>query len=195
MGIVRGILDRIILIAAIVLAACVPGFIAQYRQRLGGRLDQVHADLAPFQAIADRNFGGSLARLIEHHVASPDSTFHQEGVAIQAMVDAAARLQGALQALNTDLLHQCLYLARHADYDLARSTWSVYQPGFTLTLQGVVFAVVMGLVVWLLFLGIWYATAALIGAGRHRPRNPDGPHRPERRRAPEQQTRRDPFLE
>jgi Protein of unknown function (DUF2937) len=194
MGILRGILDRIILLAAIMLAACIPSFIAQYRQRLGGRLDQVHADLAPFKAIADRNFGGSLSKLIEHHIASPDSTFHQEGVAIQSMVDAAARLQDALQALNTDLLHQCLYLASHSDYDLARSTWSVYQPGFMLTLQGVVFAVVLGLIVWLLFLGIWHGTAALIGAGSRRPRYPDKPRRPEKR-GPEQQRRRDPFLE
>lgn len=194
MGIIRGILDRIILLAAIMLAACIPSFIAQYRQRLGGRLDQVHADLAPFQAIADRNFGGSMQKLIEHHIASPDSTFHQEGVAIQSMVDAAARLQDAMQALNTDLIHQCLYLASHSDHDLARSTWSIYQPGFTLTLQGAVFAVVLGLIVWLLFLGIWHGTAALIGSGSRRPRYPDPPRRPEKRGS-EPHRRRDPFLE
>jgi hypothetical protein len=194
MGIIRGILDRIILLAAIMLAACIPSYIVQYRQRLGGRLDQVHADLAPFQAIADRNFGGSLPKLIEHHIASPDSTFHQEGVAIQSMVDAAARLQDALQALNTDLVHQCLYLASHADSDLARSTWNVYQPGFTLTLQGAVFAAVLGLIVWLLFLGIWHGTAALVRSGGRTPRYPDKPQRPEKRREPAPR-RRDPFLE
>jgi hypothetical protein len=194
MRIIRGILDRIILLVAIMLAACIPSYIVQYRQRLGGRLDQVHADLAPFQAIADRNFGGSLQKLIEHHIASPDSTFHQEGVAIQSMVDAAARLQDALQALNTDLVHQCLYLASHSDYELARSTWNIYQPGFTLTLQGAVFAVVLGLIVWLLFLGIWHGIAALLGMSSRRPRYPDKPHRPEKR-GPEQHRRRDPFLE
>jgi hypothetical protein len=194
MGIIRGILDRIILLAAILLAACIPSYIVQYRQRLGGRLDQVHADLAPFQAIADRNFGGSLPKLIEHHIASPDSTFHQEGVAIQSMVDAVARLQDALQALNTDLVHQCLYLASHSDYDLARSTWDVYQPGFTLTLQGAVFAAALGLTVWLLFLGIWHGTAALIGKGSRRPRYPEKPRPPEKR-GPEHHRRRDPFLE
>jgi Protein of unknown function (DUF2937) len=194
MGIIRGILDRIILLAAIMLAACIPSYIVQYRQRLGGRLDQVHADLAPFQAIADRNFGGSLQKLIEHHMASPDSTFHQEGVAIQSMVDAIARFQDALQALNTDLVHQCLYLAGHSDYDLARSTWNVYQPGFTLTLQGAVFAAILGLIVWLLFLGIWHGIAALFGMNGRRPRYPDKPRRPEKR-GPEQHRRRDPFLE
>lgn len=161
MHMVRGILDRLVLLAAVLVAACVPSFIAQYRQRLGGRFDQVRADLAPFQAIADHDFGGSLAKLIDYHLASPDMTFRREGIAVQSMVDAAARLHGALQALHADLVHQCFYLVRHPDYDLLRSTWSAYQPGFTLTAQGALFALVLGLLVWLLFLGFWHGTAAL----------------------------------
>ena len=179
MNIVRGILDRLVLLAAVVVSACIPSFIAQYRQRLGGQLDQVHSDLAPFQAIADRNFGGSLLKMIDYHLASQDTTFHREGAALQSMVDAAARLHGALQALNTDLVHQCLYLVRHPDYVLLRSTWNAYQPGFALTLEGALFALILGLLVWLLFLGFWHGTAAVVrgGGGAARPR--------ENRRGPE----------
>ena len=172
MKFVRGILDRLVLLAAVVVSACIPSFIAQYRQRLGGQLDQVYSDLAPFQAIADHNFGGSLLKMIDYHLASQDTTFHREGAALQLMVDAAARLHGALQALNTDLVHQCLYLVRHPDYVLLRSTWNAYQPGFALTLEGALFALVLGLLVWLLFLGFWHGTAAVVrgsgGAARHR---------------------------
>lgn len=178
MRVVRGILDRLILLAAVLIAACVPSFIAQYRQRLGGRLDQVSADLAPFQAIANHDFGGSLSKLIDYHLASQDATFHREGMALQSMVDAATRLRGALQALNTDLVHQCLYLVGHPDYDLLRSTWSAYQPGFTLTVQGALFALGLGLIAWLVFLGAWHGTAAVARvSGRvARPReNPRGP--------------------
>ncbi|MEJ0005928.1 MAG: DUF2937 family protein [Steroidobacteraceae bacterium] len=176
MGILRGILDRIVLLAALLIAACVPSFVVQYRQRLGGRLDQVRIDLAPFQAIADRNFGGSLSKLVDHHLASPDSTFHQEGMAIQAMVDSAARLTEAVQALNTDLIHQCLYLLRHSDHSLVQATWSVYQPGFTLTLPGALFALGFGLIVWLLFLGFWHGSVAAVRASGRRARG-GGNHR------------------
>jgi len=176
MRIVRGILDRVVLLAAVLVAACVPSFIAQYRQRLGGRLDQVRADLAPFQAIANHDFGGSLAKLIDYHLASQDRTFHREGVALQSMVDAAERLRGALQALNADLVHQCSYLLSHPDYDLLRSTWSAYQPGFTLTVQGALFALVLGLIVWLVFLGIWHGTAAVARVGGRAARH-GGTHR------------------
>lgn len=165
MHIVRGILDRLVLLGAVLLAACIPSFIAQYRQRLGGRLDQVRSDLAPFQAIANHDFGGSLAKLIDYHLSSQDTTFHQEGAALQSMLDAAARLRAAVQALNADLIHQCVYLLRHPDYDLLRSTWSAYQPGFTLTVQGALFALVLGVILWSLFLGFWHGTVAVARVG------------------------------
>ena len=178
MNIVRGILDRLVLLAAVLVSACIPSFIAQYRQRLGGRLDQVQSDLAPFQAIADHNFGGSLLKLIDYHLASQDMTFHREGAALQLMVDADARLHGALRALNTDLVHQCLYLVRHPDHDLLQSTWSAYQPGFTLTLEGALFALVLGLLLWFLFLGFWHGSAAVVrvsGSSSRRRENRRGP--------------------
>src|SRR6185437_599547 len=102
-------------------------------------------DLASFQAIANRDFHGDLSVLVAHHLASQDPTFHSEGQAIQMLVDAAARLRAAAQGLNTDLVHQCLYLARHPDSQMLRATWSLYQPGFTLTVQGVVFALLLGI--------------------------------------------------
>ena len=163
MRVIRGVLDRLILLAAVVAAACIPSFIVQYRQRLGGRLDQVLADLGPFQSIANHYFHGDLAALIRYHLASRDATFHAEGQALQNMVGAAARLRAAAQALNTDLMHQCLYLMQHADTQLLGATWSVYQPGFTLTLSGAGFALIVGVLIWLLFLGLWHGTA---GAGR-----------------------------
>ena len=160
------ILDRIVLLAGVVAAGCIPSFIVQYRQRLGGRLEQVLADLAPFQAIADRYHGGSLAELIRYHLQSSDTTFHQEGAALQAMVQSAERLRAMLAALNTDLLHQCAYLVLNYDTTLLRATWSAYQPGFTLDPQSVVFALAVGVALWALFLGVWHGIGALFGALR-----------------------------
>ena len=166
------ILDRIVLLAGVVAAGCIPSFIVQYRQRLGGRLEQVVADLAPFQAIADRYHGGSLAELINYHLQSTDATFHQEGAALQSMVLSAERLRSMLAGLDTDLMHQCAYLALHHDNELLRATWGAYQPGFTLDLQSVVFALAVGIALWAVFLGIWHGVRALLkawGSGPSRP--------------------------
>ncbi|MGA8864178.1 MAG: DUF2937 family protein [Gallionella sp.] len=155
MAFIRGILDRIILVVGVVAAGCIPSFIAQYRQRVSGRLDQVLQDIAPFQAIANQFHHGSLQELIEYHLASADHTFHDEGTALQAMVESAERLRQALAALNTDLFHQLAYLLTKADPQIARATWEMFSPSFNVTPQSVVFAIVVGVAVWLTFLAVW----------------------------------------
>ncbi|MFT3907587.1 MAG: DUF2937 family protein [Steroidobacteraceae bacterium] len=157
----RGLIDRILLVAAVLCAGAVPSFIAQYRQRLGGRLDQVLMDLAPFKEIAARYHNGSLQALIDYHLASADPTFHAEGEAIRQMVTTEARLTAAVQALNADLMHQLGYLAQHLDAALARATWQSFVPSVPLSLQGLVFAALFGVLVWLLFLGAWNLVARL----------------------------------
>jgi hypothetical protein len=158
---IRGILDRIILVIGVVAAGCIPSFIAQYRQRVGGRLDQVLQDLAPFQTIADQFHHGSLQELIQYHLASVDATFHGEGAAIQAMVVSAEQLKQALEALNTDLWHQLIYLFTKADPLIARATWEIFSPSFNLTAESVVFALVVGVAIWLVFLAAWMLFARL----------------------------------
>jgi hypothetical protein len=169
MNVFSGLLDRIVLVCATVAGGCLPSFVLQYRQRLGGRLDQVVADLAPFRAIAERLHGGSLQALIQHHLASTDATFHAEGQAIQQMVDAETRLRGMLTSLQGSVLDQIHYLATHLDHDIARSTWESFVPAFTLDVPSVGIAVGTGLACWLLFIGVWKGIAALVRPGVKRP--------------------------
>lgn len=164
MWVVRAFLDRVILLAGVVAAGCVPGFIVQYQQRLNGRLEQVLRDLAPFQAIADHEHNGSLNELIQYHLQSSDPTFHQEGTAIQAMQDSAEHLRAMLDGLNTDLGHQFMYLFMHSDRSMVNATWSDYRPSFALDLQGVLFAIVIGVALWAAFMIIWYALAWLLSS-------------------------------
>ena len=158
----RGIIDRIVLVFAILAAACVPSFIAQYRQRLGGRLDQATQDLALFQEIANRNHGGDLQKLIQHHLKSSDMTFRDEGVAIQKMVDTVAYLRESLQALSTNLWGQLQHLVTRGDADLAKATWDAFVPAMSLTGESLLFAFAVGVAIWLLFLAAWMAIAAII---------------------------------
>ncbi len=162
MSFIRGILDRIILVIAIVAAGCIPSFIAQYRQRVGGRLDQINLDLAPFQAIANQLHGGSLQELIRYHLASPDATFHKEGAAIQLMVESAARWQDSYTALSGNLLNQMVYLSAHTELKIAQDTWQIFVPSFGLSWEHVMFAVTVGLTIWLMFLASWWLTRRVV---------------------------------
>lgn len=160
MTLIRGLIDRLLLICAIVAGGLVPGFITQYRQRLGGRLDQAQIDLAPWQKIADQYFHGDLGRLIQYHLASKDPTFHSEGGAIQALVTSVQHLQSEAAALHGSLFQQAAYLSFHADPDLVRATLSDWVPTFGLSADGILFALAFAFGLWLLFQILWSATAA-----------------------------------
>jgi hypothetical protein len=164
MSLIRGFVDRLLLVCTIVAGGLVPGFIAQYRQRLGGRLEQARLDLAPWQRIADQYFQGDLGKLIQYHLASRDPTFHAEGGAIQTLVGSVQHLQAQAAALHGSLFQQAAYLALHADPELARATLSDWVPTFGLSGEALVFALVFAFCVWLIFQASWSLTAA---GGRH----------------------------
>jgi Protein of unknown function (DUF2937) len=162
----RGLLDRILLVCAVTAGGLVPGFIAQYRQRLGGRLDQARLDLAPWQRLAEQYYQGDIERLIRYHLDSSDPKFHAEGAIIRALVETVQRLQSALDALQGSLFHQAAYLALHADPGLARATLHDWVPTFALSGEGIVFAVVFAVVLWLAFHAMWRLLALLRPSSR-----------------------------
>jgi hypothetical protein len=160
MSLVRGLFDRLLLICAVVAGGLVPGFISQYRQRLGGRLDQAQQDLALWQKIADQHFHGDLAKLIQYHLASKDPTFHSEGAAISTLVSTVQQLQSEVAALHGNLFQQIAYLAFHTDPAIARATFSDWVPTFGLSSDGIVFALLFAIGLWLVFQASWSITAA-----------------------------------
>jgi hypothetical protein len=161
MAVLRGLLDRAVLIAGVVAGGMVPSYLAQYRQRVGGALGQALKDLSPFQQIADRFHDGSLAKLIQHHLASTDPTFRAEGAAIQAIADSVASLKAAFVALDTDVFHQLAYLLTQGDSSMAHAAWAAFQPGFGLTADSLAMAAAFGLSIWAVFLGTWWLVATL----------------------------------
>jgi len=163
MSLIRGFLDRVILVAGIVVGGCLPSFISQYRQRIGGQLDQVLKDLDAFQQIANKYHNGSLRELVQHHLESKDASFNEEGAAVQVMLNSAEQMKLAMQALSTDLFHQVIYLVTGGlDPIIAKAAWEIFSPAFVLTTESVVFSIVVGLLVWITFLFIWKILAAFV---------------------------------
>jgi hypothetical protein len=165
---VRGLFDRVLLVAAVIVGGLVPGYIAQYRQRLGGRLDQAQLDLEPWQKIANQFHQGDLDKLIRYHLNSTDPTFHSEGEVIRALVNTVHQLQVAVHAMQGSLIEQTRYLLFHADPALARATLADWVPTFALSVEGILFALGFALLLWLLFHAIWGLIELAFGAFRGR---------------------------
>ncbi len=129
----------------VVIGGAFPGYAIQYQQRLYAQFEQLTTDLEPFQRIADRYHGGSLPALVEHHLQSSDPTFHDEGVAIQAMLLNHERLAEATSGFAASPVEQAYYLYTHLDADLARATWEAYRPMVVTTPAALAFALSVGL--------------------------------------------------
>ena len=162
MQFIRGLIDRCVLIGGVFAGGVTPSFLAQYRQRVGGQLTQVSSDLQPFRQIADRYHNGNLGDLIKHHLNSGDPTFYAEGAAIQAMMDAEARLTAAFNALTGDLWQQIAYMSTQADPAVLRATWEIYEPAFSFAPQSLALSAIAGISLWLAFLGSWFVIARIV---------------------------------
>jgi len=117
---VRGILERLMLVVAIVVGGLAPGYIAQYRLLAADPL----------------------------HPAWQGGVFRQFG-----------------------------HLLIHARLNTLRATFGHWVPTFSLTFQGVLFALVFAAVMWLLFLAAWAGVRRWRSGGGKRkwPRSPPGP--------------------
>jgi hypothetical protein len=155
----RGVLDRLFFACAVVAGGLVPGFIAQYRQRLGGRLDQARLDLEPWQRLADWFHQGDLEKLIQYHLDSSDPKFHAEGAVIRGLAGTVHQLQAAADALHGNLFQQVAYLTLHADAGLVRATFSDWVPTFAVSTEGLLFALLFAVAIWLLFHVSWWLIA------------------------------------
>lgn len=161
MGFLTGLADRVVLVAAFVGGATVPSFVAQYRQRVGGALEQARRDLAPFQELADRMFKGDIRALIDHHWQSSDPVFRAESHAIGQLVDSVDRLGQAHAALQGDLFQQLAYLVRSADGAMLRATWSQFEPAVSFAPATLLAGVCIGAAVWLVFFLLMHGVLAL----------------------------------
>ena len=170
MSLVRGLLDRLLLVCAAVSGGLTPDFLAQYRQRLGGRLDQARLDLQPWQSLADRFFQGDIDQLIQYHLSSSDPKIHADGAVIRSLVETVQHLQNAVDALHGSLFHQAGWLALHADPGLVHATFRDWVPTFALSLDGARFALLFALGVWLVFHALWWLLAGAFALLSRRPR-------------------------
>lgn len=147
-------LDKLIFALGIFAGSQLPGFIIQYRQRLGGHLEQAKKQLKSFQEIAEKFHGGSIESLISKHLTSTDPTFNSEGIIIRNSLNEVNRLSESYKALDSNLPGQIKFLLFNTDWQIALQTWEIYEPGLILTPQAVIFALLSGFLLSLLFYGL-----------------------------------------
>ncbi len=147
------ILNRIALFFAIVFgfaATQAPEFWQQYRQRLGGAIDELTTIVGQFDSDA------AAQHLNEQHAvsrleANPDPLAQGRGAEMQHIIDRLARLRQSEAAFNsTNVVSKWIALAETFDPTIAARAYEAYQPAIPTTPDGFISGLVGFVIGWLL---------------------------------------------
>jgi len=165
----EGLFDRLLCVVGAVAFSQFPEFIQQYLQRLGGHLDEARRQVAKFTEAASKA-DLTLPEFIARTDANGDHAVARLGDVMQGAVERADELAFANAAIhNATLWERPFVFIRHLDPEIARATWSIYQPAVPTTLEGLLYALAGVVCALTLYYGaIKYPTLAVLRARRAR---------------------------
>ena len=133
-----------------VVASQGPEFAQQYRQRLGGAIDELQRVVGRFDADA-RSTGHTRDGAIDQLRQNPDRLTSLQGDAMRANVERLDRLRHQQQAFrDAGAFSRLWLLAREGDLDLARAAYHDFEPAVPTTNEGFVAAVLGFILGWVL---------------------------------------------
>lgn len=148
-------MGRIVRIVAVALgllggtvASQLPEFGQQYRQRLGGAIDELRRVVQRFEADAQAtglSREGAIARLR----GDADDLLRRQGEAMQGNMDRLVRLERHREDLITaGPFTRMALMVRDMDVDIARATYGDFEPALPVTEEGVLAAVAGFIATW-----------------------------------------------
>lgn len=133
------------------LASQLPEYAQQYRQRLGGALDELTRIVSDFDAQAQSE-GLSEGAAIDRMKKSPDGLVQRQGESVQDNVIRRDRLAEQDQAFQrAGPVGRLGVLARDFDPAIARGAWNRFEPAVPVTIEGFLaggIGVVAGYCLW-----------------------------------------------
>ncbi|MCF6301075.1 MAG: DUF2937 family protein, partial [Proteobacteria bacterium] len=123
MQLLKQLFDKIFFTLGVIVFLQLPHFIDQYTQRIGGYAESKQQQLADYQTIANNNFNGELALLIEGFKNSNELAVRQTGEQISETEIDVQELNTEIKSLEKDgLFDKIVFLSTHLRLDIASST-------------------------------------------------------------------------
>lgn len=137
-----------------------PEFAQQYRQRIGGAIDELRIIVDDFtKQAADHQLDGQQA--LEVYARSPDDFLRDRGLSMRSTLERYERLVTQQSDLGIAApVAKPFVLMRNADEGILANTWRDFVPGVPVSFAGLVWAAIG-------FIGGW-VVAALFAVGAKR---------------------------
>lgn len=164
-------LDKLLFGFALLLALQAPVFVAQYHQYLEGYFDKSSQMVEQWRALASRNNYESIEAMISHHAQNEVASVRDDAQLKQQTLDEHKEIEQALSTFRTgNLVQKIAFIVTPKHSDLLIKVAKNYQPGVPLTLDGLVFAFVAGLLLNLICVSPVYGTLWLIRKKKPQPK-------------------------
>lgn len=145
----RMLSGALILFSAVV-SSQLPEFAQQYRQRLGGAIDELKLIIDRFDSDA-RSEGLDRNKALSRHLLSADEFFRKRGLAMQDTIMRYDRLGGQQKVMAEDnSVVRLLVFLTQADPGIRKATFDIYEPAVPVTTEGGLLATLGALLGWLL---------------------------------------------
>jgi hypothetical protein len=125
----------LIVLACIALLAGIqiPNLVDQYQKRVDAHLREAVLAFKPYQALADKYFGGDVGKLVALHRQNQSRPIKDEGGVIEDMIKRKQHLQLAYNDMQASLAVQIYRIILRGDRDLMQETLQQYTYSVPLT--------------------------------------------------------------
>ena len=131
-----------------VVASQGPEFAQQYRQRLGGAIDELTRIVTRFEGDARAN-GLTREDAAARLRGNTDDLISRQGIAMQGNMDRLTRLRTHRQVMaESGPFGRIALMVRDGDVDLMQAAWGEFEPALPVTEEGLVAALSGFAVVW-----------------------------------------------
>lgn len=125
-----------------------PEYSQQYRQRLGGAIDELQRVIEKFNTDAQAN-GETQESAIARLRSNPDDLVNRQGVAIQGNVERLGRLRTHREAMmQAGPFARIALMLRDGDLDVMEAAYRDFEPAMPVTEEGVLSAAAGFVSVW-----------------------------------------------
>lgn len=132
----KGIIDRLFVVAGALLFSQFPLFMQEYAMRLSGHVDELRYQFDAIKKIAILS-GKTLEQYIEKFSSHSDLDFARQGALIEAMQARFVRLSESLSLLQeaSPFTKPFLFITR-VDWTIGKASLEGFKPGILFTLEG-----------------------------------------------------------
>lgn len=145
------LIERLCIVVGAFIGSQFPSFMQQYTQRLAGHAEAIKALVDQLRAIASFSHK-TLAEYIHKFQASGDSDFAEQAEFMQRMISRSEELKSAAGHLTEGSVWlRPYYFFADFQSEVAASTYASFEPGLTLTIEGLCYAGLGMVAGWLFY--------------------------------------------